>query len=118
MAPDFQVNTKNKRRETPISSSHNLHLAVVLKAASILETQKDCSHETFASILTQKFNDKTDEESEEKVRRLFKSVKVGDLQLVAFYLGVEKLVPSREQVDVDGCHQFCDCVKCVSRHQV
>jgi len=64
-----------------------------------------------------------DSEADEKLSRVFKAINVGDLPLVAFYIGIEKYLPPREPffaVEVE-CHPFCDCVKCsspVSRNQV
>ena len=115
----LQVNTTNKRRETPVSCAQNLHLAFLLKRASSLESQKSVASfaspdDPFASFLTQKFSD-NDEDINQKVSRVFKAIKVGDVPLVAFYFGIERV---RETAEVVECHPFCDCVKCRGQSQV
>jgi hypothetical protein len=107
--------SKGKEAKFLLDYYQNVHLSYLLKRAAF-DRRKNVTPPTvdaFASFLARNHSEKN-EESDGKISRVFKAIKVGDVPLVAFYYGIDQF---RETTESE-CHPFCDCAKCNNQNQV
>ncbi|KAK8734135.1 hypothetical protein OTU49_006035 [Cherax quadricarinatus] len=131
----LELNVYNNRKLTALDCAHNRHIARLILDAKVRKDElesyvridlnfkvpTDAPHEkkldfnkhTENSKVHKNINCRDDTNRLKHIEKLLKSVKVGDVKLACFYLGIEEKTTHSDAVSPKTlCHPLCQCSKC------